>query len=99
MDWGSKYLTWLFQAGGVFLTTSDLEKGFSSIVQAGLKYNFPRKFYGSFRGGAIHILAVDRIWTGGMFLGYKMGILNLETGIQYFYLGDDEWDYGINLGS
>ena len=88
MNWENTYFSWLLQAGGVLLTTFDLEKGFSSIVQTGLKYNFSREFYGAFRGGAIHMLAVDRIWKSGIFFGYEKSILKLEVGIQYFYLGD-----------
>lgn len=90
-------LKWSLQAGGVFLSTFDWEKGISYILQPGLKYNFSNKFYGSFKGGAIHILSADRVWTGGLFFGSESNILTLEGGIQVFYLSDNEWDFGIGL--
>ena len=94
-------LKWLFQAGGVLLSTFDwrrgLSAGVSSVFQTGLKYDFSKELYGSLKGGAIHILAVDRVWMGGLFFGSKKNALTLEGGIQFFYLGDDQWDFGVSL--
>ena len=97
----SEKLKWLFQAGGVLLSTFDWRRGVSagvsSILQTGFKYNLSKELYGSFKGGAIHVLAVDRVWTGGLFFGSEQHALTLEGGIQVFYLGDEQWDLGVSL--
>lgn len=93
-------LKWLLQIGGVALgtvTSGTWIVGVSSLLQVGLKYRFSEEFYGSFKGGAIHIHAADRVWTGGLFFGQEMGAFIIEGGIQSFYLGDRQWDLGVGV--
>lgn len=92
---------WLFQAGGVLLSTLKLEMGIFPIFQTGLKYYFSKDYYGSFKGGMIGIFPTDRIWTGGLFVGSKVDNLIIEGGVHFLYPGDDLFDIGvfISLGS
>ena len=92
---------WLFQAGGVLLSTLKLEMGIFPVFQTGLKYHFSKDYYGSLKGGMIGIFPADRMWTGGLFVGSKVDNLIIEGGVQFFYPGDDLFDIGvfISLGS
>ena len=94
-------LRWLFQAGGVLLSTLKLEMGVFPVFQTGLKYYFSKDYYGSLKGGMIGIFPSDRIWTGGLFVGSKVDNLIIEGGVHFFYPGDDLFDIGvfISLGS
>ena len=92
---------WLFQAGGVLLSTLKLEMGVFPVFQTGLKYHFSKDYYGSLKGGMIGIFPADRMWTGGLFVGSEVDNLIIEGGIQFFYPDDDLFDLGvfISIGS
>lgn len=92
---------WLFQAGGVLLSTFKLEMNVFPLFQTGLKYQFSKKFYGSLKGGLIGVMPGDRMWTGGILIGTQIEPVTIEGGIQFFYPDEDHFDHGliISVGS
>ena len=88
-------LRWLFQVGGILLSTLKLEMNVFPLLQTGLKYHFSKKFYGSLKGGLIGVKPGDRMWTGGILIGTQIETVTIEGGIQFFYPDEDYYDHGI----
>lgn len=85
-----------FESGGIVVVP---------VFQTGLKYNFSKQAYGSFRVGPLGLLTgpfPPILWTGGLFFGFGSDLLTTEIGLQSFYLvPEDIWDFGVvvSIGS